>query len=190
MVGYYGKAGAVANLSLIFNVFFILGILAQLDAALTLPGISGIVLTMGMAVDANVIIYERVREELRAGKRLREAIALGFKRSFWTIFDSNITTFLTALMLYLFGQGPIKGFAVTLMVGIITTFFTAVYISHVLIDWLIAKRGECNNGTSTELPFSESQQNVEEYGSKGNKSSFPCRVHDIISDSSTNLRRT
>ena len=142
MVGYYGKGGAVANFSLVFNLFFIMGILAQLDAALTLPGIAGIVLTMGMAVDANVIIYERVREELRHGRRLREAIDLGFKRSFWTIFDSNITTFLTALMLFLFGQGAVKGFAITLMVGITTTFFTAVYISHVVIDWLIAKKGD------------------------------------------------
>ncbi len=145
MVGYYGKGGAVANFSLIFNLFFVLGILAQLDAALTLPGIAGIVLTMGMAVDANVIIYERIREEMRAGKRLREAIALGFKRSFATIFDSNITTFLTALMLYLFGQGAVKGFAITLMVGITTTFFTAVYISHVVIDWLVAKKGDNSN---------------------------------------------
>ena len=142
MVGYYGKGGAVANLSLVFNLFFVLGVLAQLDAALTLPGIAGIVLTMGMAVDANVIIYERIREEMRHGKLLREAISLGFKRSFWTIFDSNITTFLTALMLYLFGQGAVKGFAVTLMVGIVTTFFTAVYISHVVIDWMVAKRGD------------------------------------------------
>ncbi|HEX6225801.1 MAG TPA: protein translocase subunit SecDF, partial [Chryseolinea sp.] len=142
MIGYYGKGGAVANLSLVFNLFFVLGILAQLDAALTLPGIAGIVLTMGMAVDANVIIYERVREELRHGRRLREAIDLGFKRSFWTIFDSNITTFLTALMLYLFGQGAVKGFAITLMVGIATTFFTAVYISHVVIEWMIAKKGD------------------------------------------------
>jgi len=142
MVGYYGKGGAVANLSLVFNLFFVLGVLAQLDAALTLPGIAGIVLTMGMAVDANVIIYERIREEMRNGKLLREAISLGFKRSFWTIFDSNITTFLTALMLYLFGQGAVKGFAVTLMVGIVTTFFTAVYISHVVIDWMVAKRGD------------------------------------------------
>lgn len=145
MIGYYGKGGAVANLSLVFNLFFVLGILAQLDAALTLPGIAGIVLTMGMAVDANVIIYERVREELRHGRRLREAIDLGFKRSFWTIFDSNITTFLTALMLYLFGQGAVKGFAITLMVGITTTFFTAVYISHVVIDWLVAKKGDDSN---------------------------------------------
>ena len=145
MVAYYGKGGAVANFSLIFNLFFVLGILAQLDAALTLPGIAGIVLTMGMAVDANVIIYERIREEMRAGKRLREAIALGFKRSFATIFDSNITTFLTALMLYLFGQGAVKGFAITLMVGITTTFFTAVYISHVVIDWMVAKKGDNSN---------------------------------------------
>ena len=147
MVGYYGKGGAVANLSLVFNLFFILGILAQLDAALTLPGIAGIVLTMGMAVDANVIIYERVREEIRHGRRLREAIDLGFKRSFWTIFDSNITTFLTALMLYLFGQGAVKGFAITLMVGIATTFFTAVYISHVVIEWMIARKGDDSNVT-------------------------------------------
>ena len=145
MIAYYGKGGAVANFSLVFNLFFVLGILAQLDAALTLPGIAGIVLTMGMAVDANVIIYERIREELRHGRRLREAISLGFKRSFWTIFDSNITTFLTALMLYLFGQGAVKGFAITLMVGITTTFFTAVYISHVVIDWLVAKKGDESN---------------------------------------------
>lgn len=142
MVAYYSKPGAVANLALIFNLFFILGILAQLDAALTLPGIAGVVLTMGMAVDANVIIYERIREELRQGKRLREALALGYKKSFWTIFDSNITTFLTALMLYVFGQGPIKGFAITLMVGIVSTFFTAVYISRVVIEWMIAKNGD------------------------------------------------
>ena len=147
MVAYYGKSGGVANIALVFNIFFILGILAQLDAALTLPGIAGIVLTMGMAVDANVIIYERIREELRTGKRLREAIVVGYKKSFWTIFDSNITTFLTALMLFMFGQGPIKGFAITLMVGIITTFFTAVYISRVIIEWMVARRGDDSNIT-------------------------------------------
>lgn len=145
MIAYYGKGGAVANLALVFNIFFILGILAQLDAALTLPGIAGVVLTMGMAVDANVIIYERIREELRHGRRLRDAITLGFKRSFWTIFDSNVTTFLTALMLYVFGQGPVKGFAITLMVGIVTTFFTAVYISRVVIEQMIAKKGDESN---------------------------------------------
>lgn len=142
MIAYYGKGGFVADLALVFNVFFILGILAQLDAALTLPGIAGIVLTMGMAVDANVIIYERIREEIRQGKQLREAIKLGFSKSFWTIFDSNVTTFLTALMLYLFGQGPVKGFAVTLMVGIATTFFTAVYLSRVFIESMVFKKGD------------------------------------------------
>jgi len=145
MIAYYSKGGFVANAALVFNIFFILGILAQLDAALTLSGIAGIILTMGMAVDANVIIYERIREEIRHGKRLREAITLGFKRSFWTIFDSNITTFLTALMLYLFGQGPVKGFAITLMVGIATTFFTAVYISRVIIEWMVARKGDESN---------------------------------------------
>jgi SecD/SecF fusion protein len=147
MIAYYGKGGAVANIALVFNIFFILGILAQLDASLTLPGIAGIVLTMGMAVDANVIIYERIREEIRNGRRLREAINLGFSKSFWTIFDSNITTFLTALMLFLLGQGPIKGFAITLMVGIATTFFTAVYISRIFIDWIVAKKGDESNVT-------------------------------------------
>ena len=142
MMAYYGKGGSVANLALLFNIFFITGILAQLDAALTLSGIAGIVLTMGMAVDANVIIFERIREEMRHGKRLREAITSGFGKSFWTIFDSNITTFLTAMMLFIFGQGPVKGFAITLMVGIVTTFFTAVYISHVVIDWIVARKGD------------------------------------------------
>ena len=163
MVAYYGKSGAVANFALIFNVFFVLGILAQLDAALTLPGIAGIVLTMGMAVDANVIIYERAREERRAGKRLREAVTLGYRKSFWAIFDSNLTTFLTAAMLALFGQGPIKGFAITLMVGIATTFFTAVYLSRVVIEWLIAKKGDDSNITFTTAisGYDLSQYNID-----------------------------
>lgn len=149
MIAYYGKGGSVANLALLFNIFFITGILAQLDAALTLPGLAGLVLTMGMAVDANVIIFERIREEIRHGKRLREAINSGFQKSFWTIFDSNITTFLTAMMLYIFGQGPVKGFAITLMVGIVTTFFTAVYVSRVVIEWIIARKGDDSNVTFT-----------------------------------------
>lgn len=168
MIAYYGKGGGVANLSLVFNIFFILGILAQLDAALTLPGIAGIVLTMGMAVDANVIIYERIREEIRHGKRLREAISLGFKKSFWTIFDSNITTFLTALMLFIFGQGPIKGFAITLMVGIATTFFTAVYISRVVIEWIVARKGDESNVTFTTVlsKFDASKLNFDFVGKR------------------------
>lgn len=142
MVIYYAKGGMIANLALLFNIFFILGILAQLNAALTLPGIAGIVLTMGMAVDANVLIYERIREELRHGKKLREAIKLGYQRAFSAIFDSNLTTFLTGMFLYIFGLGPLKGFAIVLMIGIGTSFFSAVYISRVIIEWMVRKGDE------------------------------------------------
>ncbi len=142
MVIYYAKGGWVADLALLFNIFFILGILAQLNSALTLPGIAGIVLTMGMAVDANVLIYERIREELRLGRKLREAIKKGYERAFAAIFDSNLTTFLTAMFLYIFGQGPLKGFAVVLMIGIATSFFSAVYISRVIIEWMVRKGDE------------------------------------------------
>ena len=139
MVAYYAKGGLVANMALIFNIFFVLGILAQLKSALTLPGIAGIVLTMGMAVDANVLIFERIREELRNGAKLKEAVSLGYQKAFSSIFDSNVTTFLTAAMLYWLGQGPIKGFAITLMVGIATSFFSAVYISRVVVEYLTRK---------------------------------------------------
>ena len=143
MVAYYSKSGFVANIALLFNIFFILGIMAQpqLHTALTLPGIAGIVLTMGMAVDANVLIYERIREELKVGRKLREAINKGYERAFASIFDSNITTFLTAMFLFIFGSGPIRGFAITLMIGISTSFFTAVYISRVIIEWMV-RRGD------------------------------------------------
>lgn len=141
MGAYYSKGGLVANIALLFNIFFILGILAQLNAALTLPGIAGIVLTMGMAVDANVLIFERIREEMRNGKKLREAIKRGYERAFASIFDSNITTFLTAFFLFVLGQGPLKGFAITLMIGIATSFFSAVYISRVIIEWMV-RRGD------------------------------------------------
>ena len=141
MVAYYSKGGMVANIALLFNIFFVLGIMAQpqLHTALTLPGIAGIVLTMGMAVDANVLIYERIREELRQGRKMIEAINKGFERAFASIFDSNLTTFLTAACLFVFGSGPIRGFAVTLMIGITTSFFTAVYISRVIIEWMVRK---------------------------------------------------
>ena len=142
VVVYYTKGGWVANIALLFNIFFILGILAQLNAALTLPGIAGIVLTMGMAIDANVLIYERIKEELRHGRKLREAIKTGYSKAFSTIFDSNLTTLLTAIFLFVFGQGPLKGFAIVLIVGIITSFFSAVYISHVIIEWIVRKGDE------------------------------------------------
>ncbi|MCB0489379.1 MAG: protein translocase subunit SecDF [Cyclobacteriaceae bacterium] len=139
MIAYYSKGGWVANLALLFNIFFILGILAQLNAALTLPGIAGIVLTMGMAVDANVLIYERIKEELKMGSLLKEAIRKGYSRAFDTIFDSNVTTLLTAIFLFVLGQGPLKGFAIVLMIGIATSFFSAVYISRVVVEWMTRK---------------------------------------------------
>jgi len=151
MVAYYSKGGWVANLALLFNIFFILGILAQLNAALTLPGIAGIVLTMGMAVDANVLIYERIKEEIRLGRKLKEAIKKGYARAFTTIFDSNLTTMITAAALFFLGQGPLKGFAIVLMIGIATSFFSAVYISHVFIEWMTRKGDESKISFDTPL---------------------------------------
>jgi len=142
MVAYYSKGGWVANIALLFNIFFILGILAQFNAALTLPGMAGIILTMGMAVDANVLIYERIKEEMRLGRKLREAINKGYSRAFTTILDSNLTTFITAAALFILGQGPLKGFAIVLMIGIATSFFSAVYISRVIIEWMVRKGDE------------------------------------------------
>ncbi|MBX2947115.1 MAG: protein translocase subunit SecDF [Cyclobacteriaceae bacterium] len=139
MIVYYSKGGIVANIALLFNIFFILGILAQLNASLTLPGIAGIVLTIGMAVDANVLIFERIKEEIAHGRKLKDAIRVGYERAFWTIFDSNLTTLLTAFFLFMLGQGPIKGFAITLMIGILTSFFTAVYVSRVIVEWMTRK---------------------------------------------------
>ena len=153
MIVYYAKGGWVADLALLFNVFFILGILSQLKAALTLPGIAGIVLTIGMAVDANVLIYERIREELRMGRRLREAINKGYERAFASIFDSNITTFLTAMFLFILGQGPLKGFAIVLMIGIATSFFSAVYISRVIIEWMVRKGDEAKLSFETSASW-------------------------------------
>jgi len=151
MVAYYSKGGWVANIALLFNIFFILGILAQLNAALTLPGIAGIVLTMGMAVDANVLIYERIKEEMKLGRKLKEAIKKGYERAFTTIFDSNLTTMITAAALFILGQGPLKGFAIVLMIGIATSFFSSVYISRVIIEWITRKGDESNVSFDTPL---------------------------------------
>ncbi len=142
MVAYYAKGGFVANFALLFNIFLIMGILAQLNAALTLPGIAGIVLTIGMSIDANVLIFERIREELRKGVLLREAISTGYRKAFSSIIDSNITTFLTAVILYSLGQGPVKGFAITLMIGIGSSFFSAVYITRVIVEFMVRKKGD------------------------------------------------
>ena len=134
MVFYYGKAGLFADVALIVNILFIFGVLAGLGSVLTLPGIAGIVLTIGMAVDANVLIFERIREEIRKGKSQKDAIKDGFNNALSSILDANITTFLTALILFSFGTGPVKGFAVTLMVGIATSLFSAIFITRLFID--------------------------------------------------------
>jgi SecD/SecF fusion protein len=153
MILYYAKGGLVANVALLFNIFFVLGILAQptINAALTLPGIAGIVLTIGMAIDANVLIFERIREELRNGSKLRIAIDAGYSKAYSSIIDSNVTTFLTALILFVFGQGPVRGFAVTLMIGIVCSFFSAVFITRVIIEWMTRKGDQSNVSFATPL---------------------------------------
>lgn len=151
MVGYYGTPGWMANLALLFNVFFIAGVLVQIQAALTLPGIAGIVLTLGMAVDANVLINERIREELRSGKSLLDAINVGYEKALSAILDGNITTILIGVILIIFGSGSVKGFGVTLCIGLVTSVFTAVYISHLLVDWM-AKRA-IKAGKEKEMTF-------------------------------------
>ena len=134
MVFYYGIPGIFADIALVLNILLIFGVLAGLGAVLTLPGIAGIVLTIGISVDANVLIFERVREELKKGKGIRKAVADGFNNALSSILDANITTGLTALILFVFGTGPIKGFATTLLIGIATSLFTAIFITRFLID--------------------------------------------------------
>jgi preprotein translocase subunit SecD len=136
MIIFYKLQGVVANIALALNMLFILGFLSSFGVTLTLPGIAGLVLTIGMAVDGNIVIFERIKEELRAGKSPLAAIDAGYERSLWTVLDSNITTLLTALILFWFGTGPIKGFAVTLSIGIISTIFSNVIVARVISDWI------------------------------------------------------
>ena len=140
MIAYYNRAGTVAVVAVIVNIFFLMGVLTSLGAVLTMPGVAGIVLTFGISVDANVLIYERVREELALGKSIRIAINDGFKHALSSILDSNISTFLTGLILYVFGTGPIQGFAITLMIGIITSLFCSLLISRLIFEWMMDKR--------------------------------------------------
>ena len=140
MIAYYKGAGVLAVVAVVLNILYMLATLAGFQAVLTLPGIAGIVLTVGMAVDANVLINERIREELRAGRAVRSAIEAGYKNALPAIFDSNITTFLSGVILFQFGTGPIKGFAVTLCIGILTTIITAVYVTRVVYDYRITSR--------------------------------------------------
>ena len=130
MIFYYRGSGLIANLALMLNIFFVLAILAMLNATLTLPGIAGLILTIGMAVDANVIIFERIREEIDKGKTVKASIEAGYEKAFSAIFDANITTLIAAFVLAWIGSGPIKGFAVTLSAGIICSLFSAVFITR------------------------------------------------------------
>lgn len=137
MLLYYEVAGIVADLAVLMNLLFLFALMALFEATLTLPGVAGIALTVGMAVDANVLINERIREELRLGKSARAAVDQGFDRAFWSIFDGQLTTFIAGVVLFQYGSGPIKGFAVTLMIGIITSLFTGVFCSRLMFDWIV-----------------------------------------------------
>ena len=140
MIVYYKLSGLVANMALIMNIIIILGVLVAFKATLTLPGIAGIVLTIGMAVDANVLIFERIREELRTGKTPRAAVEAGYAKAFLTILDTNVTTLIAALFLFQFGTGPVKGFAVTLSIGIVTSMFTAIFVTRIIFDYFVWNR--------------------------------------------------
>ncbi|MDP3556069.1 MAG: protein translocase subunit SecDF [Bacteroidota bacterium] len=142
MAGYYNKSGMVANIALIANMFFIMGILTSLGAVLTLPGIAGIVLTIGLAVDANILIFERIREELALGKGTSLAIKEGFKHAMSSIIDSNVTLAILAVILYVFGSGPVQGFATTLFIGICTSLFSAILITRVIFEWMLERKME------------------------------------------------
>ena len=138
---FYKTAGWMAAVALVTNVFLLMGVLVSFGAVLTLPGIAGIVLTMGMAVDSNVIIFERIKEELRAGKGISAAIKDGFANAYSAIIDGNLTTIITGIVLYVFGNGPVQGFATTLIIGIITSLFCSIFITRMLIEWIVAKKG-------------------------------------------------
>jgi preprotein translocase subunit SecD len=140
MVLYYRLSGVVANFALLLNIILLLGAMASLNATLTMPGIAGIILAIGMAVDSNVLMFERIRDELKAGKMPRSAIDSGYKKAFWTIFDSHVTTLLTAAVLFQFGTGPIKGFAVTLSLGVAINLYTALVGTKTIFDLITTRR--------------------------------------------------
>ena len=140
MIMYYGLSGLVADMALFLNILFIMAGLAFFGATLTLPGIAGMILTIGMAVDANVLVFERIREELRLGKPPRAAIGGGYSKAIVTILDANVTTFIAALVLFQFGTGPVRGFAVTLSIGIVASFVTAVFMTRIVFDYLFIVR--------------------------------------------------
>jgi preprotein translocase subunit SecD len=141
MVFYYRGSGINAVVALLLNIVLTLAALIVFDATLTLPGIAGIILSLGMAVDSNVLIFERIREELRTGKTVNSAVDVGFSRAFATIIDTHVTTIVAALFLFVFGTGPIRGFAVTLTLSLIANLFSAVYVSRTIFIWLLDRKG-------------------------------------------------
>jgi len=140
MIIYYKEAGLIANAALLLNLLFILGAMAALKATLTLPGIAGMILIIGMSIDANVIIFERIREELSKERAPRSAVDAGYKKALRTILDANITTLIVALILFQFGSGPLRGFATTLSIGILASLFTAIIVTRIIFNLLIAGR--------------------------------------------------
>ncbi len=166
MALYYNKAGLVADFALICNMFFIIGVLASLGAVLTLPGIAGIVLIIALSVDANILIFERIREELRLGKGIRLAVTDGYKHALSSIIDSNVTTLLLGIILYVFGSGPVQGFATTLIIGILCSLFSAIFISRLVFEWMLDTNKELSFSsnfskdayTKVNLPFVEKRK--------------------------------
>jgi protein-export membrane protein SecD len=151
MVIYYRTGGLIANLAVVINVILIIAGLAALGGTLTLPGIGGIILTIGMAVDANILIFERIREEIRRGRGMRSAIDEGFSKALSAIVDSNVTTALTGIILLVLGTGPIQGFAVTLLTGIVTTMFTAIIVSRAMMELTMPENGNYNFGQPKDI---------------------------------------
>jgi len=139
MAVYYQLSGIVAIVAMVLNIFYLVAAMAGFGATLTLPGLAGIVLTIGMSVDANVLIFERIREELRNQKSVRQSVQLGYDRAFRTILDAHVTTLISALFLFQFGTGPIKGFAVTLTIGLIANMFTAVVFTRMVFDFMLSR---------------------------------------------------
>jgi preprotein translocase subunit SecD len=142
MLYFYKASGVLANVAMVLNILFQLAVLAMFQATLTLPGIAGLVLTIGMAVDSNIIIYERIREELRAGKTVKSAVDAGFGRAFWTVFDAHVTNFVAGFVLLEYGTGPIRGFAVMLLIGVVCNLFTSTWVSRLFFEhWLLRRKG-------------------------------------------------
>jgi preprotein translocase subunit SecD len=139
-VVYYRQSGVNAVVALILNLIILIAFMAYAGAVLTLPGIAGVILTIGMGVDSNVLVFERIREELRNGKAPASAVALGFDRAFLTIIDTHVTTIVSAIFLFLFGTGPVRGFAVTLVIGLLANVFTSIYVSRAIFDYHLAHK--------------------------------------------------